>query len=216
MDDDARRVARALGDYFDEVVQWVRLNKGRSGPSIVDRLTEHLGVDPAGLPVVAHRAPAHQLVNLDLAVEALVDAQGGGETVGVGGGDQLRHMSLGDIIQHCVQWQPFPVATVQRVALPTGPSTVRQAVAHGIHLFRYEGVPVAALQTGGQPECGRGDVALEIVAPEGIAEHIITDVRRLVVERSVFRGQVLTLGSGEDAYNPTIGGCHLSPLDGAV
>jgi hypothetical protein len=86
------------------------------------------------------------------------------------------------------------------VALPTGPSTVQQAVAHGIHLFRYEGVPVAALQTGGQPEYGRGDAALEIVAPAGIAERIITDVRRLVVERSVFHGQVLTLGSGEDAY----------------
>jgi ATP-dependent 26S proteasome regulatory subunit len=50
-----------------------------------------------------------------------------------------------------------------------------------------------------------------VVAPEGVAEPLIADVRRLMVERSVFRGQVLTLGAADEAFQSGIGGITFHP-----
>lgn len=211
MDDETRRVALALGDYFDEVVQAARAHKAATGEQIADRLTAHLGADAATLPVLDHRVANHQLVNLDVAMEVLVAGHGGGEVIGVGGGDQRHHASFGDVVQQSLMWRHFPVGAVDRIDVPTGPTTQRQAVAYGIHLFRYDGTPVAVLQTLGRPQYGRGDSAVEVLAPDGVAERLIADLRRLSIEHNVFRGQVLTLGSGDDAYNPTVGGVTFHP-----
>ena len=205
MDAETRRVAAAVADYMEHVVQQAREGR-RPGTPLSEAIQAHLGTDPAELPVVTHRVEHHQHVNLDVALDALVEAHGGGTVIGVGGGDQRHHVSFGDMIHQSVMWAQFPVAAVERVSLPTGPETQREAVAFGVHLFRYDGVPVAVLESVGQQRFGEAGAMLQIAAPEGVAQAIVADVRRLVVEHSVFRGQILTLGTGDDAYTPSVGG----------
>ncbi len=205
MDEQTQRVAAAVADYLEQVVHEARQGR-RSGTPLATAIEAHLGTDPAALPVVTHRVDAHQHVNLDVALETLVAEHGGGTLVGVGGGDQRHHVSFGDMIHQSAMWAQFPVAAVERISLPTGPDTQREAVAFGVHLFRYAGTPVAVLESVGQQRFGESGAMLQVAAPEGVAQQLIADARRLVVERSVFRGQILTLGAGDDAYTPGVGG----------
>jgi ATP-dependent 26S proteasome regulatory subunit len=45
-----------------------------------------------------------------------------------------------------------------------------------------------------------------VLAPPGVAESLLAEVRTAMVERSVFRGQVLTLGPSDEAYHSGVGG----------
>jgi len=212
VDERNRRIAEALGAYMDEVVTEVRQAAAEGTAQLADVLAEHLGVDPRGLPVVAAQIDSFQLVNLDVAVEALVARHGGGELIGVGGGDQRHHVSFGDMIQNAGRWGQFPIAAVERVDLATGPDTQRQAIAFGIHLFRYDGTPVAVLQRQANMQFGRSGASAEVVAADdpgvtstsGVAARLLAEVRRLMLEHSVFRGQVLSLGGAE--FSPGVGG----------
>ncbi len=54
------------------------------------------------------------------------------------------------------------------------------------------------LQRGAAPEHGREDARLEVIAEDsGTAEAFVVEVRRLMLERSVLRGQVLTIGGSQ-------------------
>jgi hypothetical protein len=205
MDDLTSRVALAVGAYLDEVVEQARRGR-RQGTPLSEAIGAHLGVDATEVPVVSHRVDSHQHVNLDVALEALVTEHGGGTLIGVGGGDQRHHVSFGDMIHQSTLWAQFPVGAVERVSLPTGPDSSREAVAFGVHLFRYDGQPVAVLESVGQQRFGQEGASIQVAAPGGVAQALIADVRRLVVERSVFRGQILTLGAADEAYSPGVGG----------
>jgi len=210
VDEQTSRVADAVATYLEEVVHAARQGR-RPGTPIGAAIGDHLGLDPAELAVVTHRVDRHQHVNLDVALEVLVAQHGGGSVIGVGGGDQRHHVSFGDLIHQSVMWAQFPVAAVERVSLPTGPDSQREAVAFGVHLFRYDGVPVAVLESVGEQRFGEAGAMLQVAAPEGVAQALLGDVRRLVVERSVFRGQILTLGTADDAYQPSVGGIGFNP-----
>ena len=40
----------------------------------------------------------------------------------------------------------YPVGAVDRARVDTGPASSREAVALGVHLFHFDGAPVAVLQ----------------------------------------------------------------------
>jgi hypothetical protein len=210
VDEQAHRVAVAVAGYLEEVVDAARRDR-RPGRPLSKAIAEHLEVDPGTLPFVQHRVDAHQHVNLDVAMAALVAEHGGGTVIGVGGGDQRHHVSFGDMVHQSIVWAQFPVGPVERVNLPTGPDTQREAISFGVHLFRYAGSPVAVLQTVGEQRFGAPGATIQVLAPDGVAQALIADVRRLIVERSVFRGQILTLGAGDDAYTPSVGGIGFHP-----
>ena len=189
--------------FLDEVVERSRQAASEGSPTLHDVLAEHLGADPGGMPVTGDQFDNHQLVNVDVAVTAMIEQHGGGRVVGVGGGDMRHHVSFGDLIQHSSRWRHHPVAAVERANLATGPDSSRQAVAFGVHLFRYDGRPVAVLQRRGAPMYGREKASLEVLADPSVAAALLADVRRLMVERSVFRGQVLSFGGNE--YEPGAG-----------
>ena len=111
---------------------------------------------PAQLPIVRLDVPKHQFVNLDIAVEALIAEHGGGELVGVGGGDQRHHQTLGDLLQQRGRWG-IPVGPVDRTRVETGPTTSRVAVTSGIHLFHVRRHPGGVVPAEGQPALRLGD-----------------------------------------------------------
>ena len=209
MDERGWEFLTSFQEFMDDAVAHVRqLQQG--GRQISEVLREHLGVDPTELPVVRFDIQPHQFVNLDVAMEAIVTEHGGGRVVGVGGGDQRHHQTFGDMLLGggARVWGRLPVGPVDRIRLNTGPATHRDGVAYGVHLFRYGDVPVAVLQRNSNPRYGnRGGV--EAVAANGsreVTDALLSDVRRLMVERSVFRGRLLSFGEVEEAYGSTVGG----------
>lgn len=189
--------------FLDEALDEVRAGSRSGAPLLGDVVAHHLRADPSTLPVVRLDVPRHQFVNLDVAVEALLDAHGPGELIGIGGGDQRHHQTLGDMLAR--QRWGSPVGAVDRARLDTGPSSSRQAVVMGVHLFHLDSVPVAMLQTRASRPFGDA-CGLEVVATGDVSERLLAEVRRLMVERSVFRGQVLAFNMTGGMYEPSEGG----------
>ena len=205
VDDDTWSVVKSLQRFLDEVVQEVRAQgDGPETPAVGRVIADHLGRDPASLPIVRLDVDTHQFVNLDVAVSAVVEEHGGGRVIGVGGGDMRHHQTLGDMVQQTGPWNRVRVGAVDHQRVETGPTSHRDAVAFGIHLFRYRGEPVAVHQRRANLQFG-GRSGLEVVAPQELCGPLLADVRRLMVERSVFRGQLLSFGQSEDAYGSSIG-----------
>jgi hypothetical protein len=206
VDEATLSVVQSVQRYLDEVVQEVRAETDRrETPTVSAVVEEHLGQEPAGLPIVRLDVDPHQFVNLDVAVAALVEEHGGGTVIGLGGGDMRHHQTFGDFLQHHGPWNRFRVGAVDRERVETGPSSHRDAVAFGIHLFRYRGRPVAVQQRRANMQFA-GRSGLEVVAPEELTGPLLADVRRLMVERSVFRGQLLSFGQSEQAFGPSVAG----------
>ncbi|WP_432989173.1 AAA family ATPase [Dactylosporangium sp. CA-233914] len=202
--------------FIDEVLQEHRLRRDNGDSALVPMLREHLGTDPQRLAVVTEEIPPQMYVDLDIALE---EVQGRGEAhrlVGIGGGEQRRHQSLSEILDHAGRFGQFPVAAVDYASIATGPDSSRQAVSFGLRLFTFEGAPVAVLQRSAEPRFGQAQARMEILTPaEGVAAALITTVRALMLQRSVLRGQVLSIGGSQ--FDRGIGGLtfHRRPGLGA-
>ncbi|MDO5682827.1 MAG: 26S protease regulatory subunit, partial [Propionibacteriaceae bacterium] len=186
-------------DYVDD--------DGDGAPQLIDVLRDHLGTSPTSLPVARLDIAAQEFVNLDVAVHVLVAQCGGGTLVGVGGGEQRHHMTLGDLLQHGWSGQ-IRSAAIDRSRVATGPDTTREAVAFGAHLFRFpdaDGAPVVILQRQAHPQFGR-QAGLEVLAPPEVAEHVLTAVKRNMSEHNVFRGKVISFAEVGDEYEVSVGG----------
>lgn len=163
-----------------------------------ERVADHLGADPTGLPMVSESVPPHRLVDLDLALDAL--AGDDAEVLGLRGGRHLRHEEFAGLLASpYARIQPGPV---EYVSVPTGPDTSRQTKSTALHLFRVDGMPVAALQRAADPQTGRETATLDVVAasPE-VASGLLAEVRRLMAELSVVRGNVVSFARGEFGHH---------------
>jgi hypothetical protein len=203
MDERTWSVMASFQSFLDEALADVRAGRAE-GAALIDVLTEHLGEEGVGMPVVRLDVPGHQFVNLDIAMDAVVQQQGGGRVIGIGGGDQRHHMTFGDLLQR-LPMRSIPVGPVDRTRVETGPASSREAIAMGVHLFRYAGSPVAVLQRRAEPRFGQ-QCAVEVLAAPQVSEPLLADVRRLMVERSVFKGQLLSFGLTDETFGPSTGG----------
>ena len=158
------------------------------------RVQDHLGADLRLVPLVTEAVASHRLVDADIALSELaVD----GELVGVAAGGNREHESLPAMLQN--RWAGFDVGAVDYTLAPSGPGLRRRIVAFGLRLFVFEGEPVAVLQRVANRMHGRESATLEVLARESqVAERLVAAVRRLMQERSVLRGQVLTFTGGGD------------------
>ena len=204
MDESTAGFVAAFQAFMEEAVNAQRATKAPDESALIPPLQEHLGTDPRRLAVVTEEIRTHQFVDLDIALAELQDSDPAGRLVGIGGGDQRRHNSLSEILDNAGRYGQFPLAAVDYGSIATGPESTRQAVSFGLRLFSYEGGPVVVLQRGAEPRTGN-TARMEILAPaEGAAANLIETVRRLMRQRSVLRGQVLTLGGSN--YEPGVGG----------
>ena len=203
MDEQAAAFVATFQAFLDEVVHDHQRSREDDDAALVPVLRRHLGVDPRKLPVVTEELPPHLFVDLDIALSEV--PSGAHQLIGIGGGEQRRHQSLSEILDHAGRYGHFPVAAVDYKSIATGPDTTRQAVSFGLRLFVYEEAPVAVLQRSAEPRFGQTNARMEILTPaSGVADHLITAVRTLMLERSVLRGQVLSLG--DSAYERGVGG----------
>lgn len=178
------------------------------GDVLADRLAAHLGVRPSSLPVVTEVVTPLRVIDADVALEHVVAAFGGGEALGIGGGDQRWHMSLSEMLQNS-QWNPFPIGPIDYVAQATGPDSERNVVLFGLRLFVVDGVPVAILQRGMNPQYG-AEPKLEILSPEpATTVRVLEEIRAAMTTHSVLRGKVVSFSASP--FEPGSGGVTFLP-----
>ena len=202
---------RSFMRQFQDLLQRMAVALGPEddgGEPLVHVLTDHLGVPAEQLAVVTEEVAAHRAVDADIALEVLAAPDAEARLVGIGGGDMRHHFTLGDLLQAGrVGPGRIPVGQVDYLRLDTGPrpEDTRQVVTAGVRLFRHDGVPVAVRVMGRNPHVGREKAIFEVLAPErDAAEALVARLRELMDERSVMRGQVITLAS--DPYGPGLAG----------
>ncbi|CAM3814749.1 AAA family ATPase [Occultella aeris] len=186
-----------------------------SGAPLLPVLTAHLGVDPRTPATLTEEISPLRTADADVALEHVITAHGGGEQLGIGGGDQRWHNSLSEIVQYAGQHGMFPIGPVEFRTVPVGPANERSVVAFGLHLFAFDGSPVAVLQRGSNPQFGAA-AKLEVLTPDReVAAAFLTQIRAAMNSHSVLRGQVVTFTSSE--YGPSAGGVtfHARPEVGA-
>jgi hypothetical protein len=158
-----------------------------------ERIRDHVGGDVTAAPILSEAVAAHRVVDLDLALDALAD---GGELLGVRGPNR-EHEGLESMLSS--QWSRYDVGAVDYALLPSAPKQRRRVVAFGLRLLTHEGSPVVVLQRIANRQFGREQAGFQVLAATSdVAERFVGDVRRLMHERSVLRGQVLTLTPGGD------------------
>lgn len=196
-DDDLRQALATL------VKQLTREEPLTRGTPLLGVLDEHLGMRADELPVVVEKIDLHRWVDVDIALAEVAGRDADARLVGVGGGDQRHHSSLGDLIANA-EWGRFRQGQVDRLNVATGPDDERATVAFGLHLFRYADRPVVVLQRGHNPQFG-GEARLEVIVgdPE-VGSALLTEVRGLAVSRSVLRGQVVSFAG--NPYEHSMGG----------
>jgi hypothetical protein len=205
MDERTASFVATFQAFLEDVVHEHQRARDQDATALLPVLTGHLGADPRQLPVVTEEIPAHVFVDLDIALAEVMGRSAEHQLIGVGGGEQRRHQSFSEIIDHAGRYGNVPVAAVDYKSLATGPDTARQAVSFGLRIFVYDEAPVVVLQRASEPRFGQMVARMEILtAVDGVAARLISEVRALMLERSALRGQVLSLG--DSAYERGVGG----------
>jgi energy-coupling factor transporter ATP-binding protein EcfA2 len=206
MDQRTQDFMAAFQAFLDEVVANHREHaQPEAHRALAPVLRQHLGADPRGIAVVTEEVPAYRFVDLDVALAEIQERDERAQLLGIGGGEQRNHHSLGELLEMAGRFRQFPVGAVDYASVATGPQSTREAVSFGLRLFSYAGDPVAVLQRAAAPRYGTVTARMEILSPApGVAAALIAEVRELMVRRSVLRRQVLTLGGSD--FEPGVGG----------
>jgi hypothetical protein len=187
-------------EFLSDVV-FAQRSRGATRTPLGELIAGHLGAPIETLPLVAETLAPHRLVDADVALEAL-----GGPAatlVGVTGGQQRFNEDFPQLLAS--PHVAFDVGPVDYITADIGPREQRQVVAFGVRLFHLDGEPVAVLQRAPRPEFGRQLAGLEVLArTQEASAAALASIHHLAVERSVLRGQVLSLTG--DQYGATAGG----------
>ncbi|MDQ0820818.1 DNA polymerase III delta prime subunit [Arthrobacter sp. V4I6] len=194
-------------DNFAELVQLAQSGQHRvpAGIQLLTTLTDHLAVPAESLSVVVEEIPPHRFVDADILMAGLAAEDADFRLLGVGGGDPRHHQSLSDMLQQSQFFPQFPISQPDYTNLAVGPDEQRQVVALGLWLFSHAGSPVAVLQRDANPRYGRQSASLEVLAGDtSHAAGFLSAFRRRMQNRSVLKGQVISLVMGE--YGPSAAG----------
>jgi cell division protease FtsH len=145
------------------------------------------------LPVVSQTFAPYDHANVQVALSAYLQAEGRShELVGLTG-HQRHFESLSDLVQMA---QPgVRIGSVDLVTLPIGPDATLACVQFGLFLVDDRGVPLVALMRGPTEFGPQQTVTLELLCPDQArANGLLAEIRRLMVERNVFRRQVVAFG----------------------
>ena len=163
----------------------------RRGEDLMQILDAHLGIAADELPVVVEEISVHRWADTDIALATITGRDPEARLLGVGGGDQRHHSSLGDLMSHA-EWGRFRSGQVDRLNVPTGPDTERATVAFGLHVFHHGDSPFVVLQRVGNPQYG-SQSRLEVLAaePDSVAA-LLAEVRETAMRHSVLWRQVIS------------------------
>ena len=167
--------------------------EGQTSP-LLQMLDAHLGADCTTLPVVSESFAPYDHVNVQVAIDAYLAEDGRSFELHGATGQQRHYGSFSDMIQQS-RWDVVGLGSVDFENLPIGPDEMLPCVKFGIYLIDDRGAKLVLLMRGVDERSGQAVGSLEILATEqASARALLDDVRRLMVELNVFRGQVLAFG----------------------
>ena len=160
-------------------------------------LTAHLGPEAPSLPVVSEGWATYDHVNLQGALERWTRAPGRNSTL-VGLTDFQHSMfTLADLAQSAMSMHGPGLGAVAMARLASGPAGASRAcVRCGLYLVSEGEARLALLLREGNPRHGMEQATVEVLcADSDRAAAVLGEIRRLALEHSVFRGQILSFGS---------------------
>src|SRR5690348_10931152 len=152
-------------------------------------LWEHLGPQAADMPVVRTTWPGYDRVNVQVGLDAWLAGPGRRhELAGITGFHP--GVGLADLVQD-EQWRGVRMGSPATELLPAGPGGVTLACLQCALCLVTDGQRrLAVLIQAAGPQ-----VYVEVAcADAGRARQVIDDIRRLAIERNVFRGHVISFG----------------------
>ncbi|WP_341210556.1 ATP-binding protein [Microbacterium proteolyticum] len=195
IDDHDREALRTVARYLEHVQRVAADDHADGRSALADVISDHLGVDAATVPVTTESLSLHRYVDADIALDELT-AVGGGRVIGVTGGDQRWHVSASELLASSyARFAPGPISYETRAI---GPGVERRVVAFGVRLLTFDGHPLAVVQRSSSPNVMPPAARLEVFGSDPDATSAaLAEIRRLMVERSVLRGQVLSFAPTE-------------------
>jgi histone H3/H4 len=175
------------------LVQQLLNESHREGNPICVPIREHLGLADEDLAVHAEELSDFELPNLQVALDAALARPGWqGRIIGLAG--QSRHFSglgLGDLLVN----EHLSVGPPEYVNMPVGPGRTLPCLVWAVLLVTApEGRFVVLVQRGEAHGPMQGKLSVQVAGrdPE-IASRFLADLRSLMDELDVFRGQLLTI-----------------------
>lgn len=219
MDDrDLRPQVADVGRLAKRAVQgMVGVARAADRPTWRSILRDHLGPQASALDIVDERWNSYEQVNVQAGLDAWL-ADGGAErehrVVGITG-FQHHLFGLADLMTSTPQWElhgPRP-GNVARQNLPSGPDGRTHACLRcALVLVTEGGTRSVIFVRGAEMDSGQPQAVLQIVSTdEGRALEIAAEVRALILEHNVFRGQVLSFGNELFGHGESILNFHERP-----
>jgi hypothetical protein len=193
----------ALAVALCDLVDWARANAPADESPLRRRIVDHLGRDPAELPVVSLSFSPWERVNLQVALDEYLAADGREhEFVGMSA-QRGWHMGLAELAapprgQSMVMVMGGPsVGPQEHVVVQIGERTI-VCVAAGLFLVQTPAerlvIAVKPAEQRMGPESG---IEMEVLAEtREPAEQIVTEIARLMSVHNVYRGRVLEVTGG--------------------
>ncbi len=176
------------------------------GQAVGPLLRAHLGAETAaaGTRIYTQELEAWELPNLQLALDAAVARPGwASEVLGLGG--NARHygdLNLGGLFGS----DHFAVGPVEFVNVAVGPGRTLACLELAVLLVSAPEGPVGVFVLRGREHYEGPALSLQATSPvDGLAQRFLGDVRALMNEHDVYRGQVITIefnrhGGGNIAF----------------
>jgi hypothetical protein len=204
MDEDVSQFASLFQRFLQQMAETGSEERSSELRTLVDR---HLEIESAGLPVIAQSFMPFDHVNIQVALQAYLAEEGTShETLGLSG--QSRHFgSFADLLE-MGRHAGVRVGKPDLVDLAVGPDETLACVQFGLFLIARDDDRFAVLMRGPDEHGSNQGVSLEVLCGDaGSARRFLAEVRRLMVELNVFRGQVLSFGEspfGHMAVGPVV------------
>ncbi len=173
-------------------------------PTPARLLAAHLGSEAPSLPVAGDSWATYDHVNLQGALERWTQAPSRSTTL-VGLTDFQHSMfTLADMAQPAMSMPGPGIGAVAMARLASGPDgATRPCVRCGLYLISEADARLALLVREGDNRFGQDQTMLEVMcADSDRAAAVLGEVRRLAVQHSVFRGQILSFGSDSEMFGP--------------
>jgi hypothetical protein len=182
----------AFRAQFAQLVRELLSETGVVEDPISAAIQEHLGSDGRDLPIYGEELPSFELANLQLGLDAALARTGfSARVLGVAGqGRRFSDVSLGDLLTA----SHFTVGPPEYVNAPVGPKQTLPCLAWAVLLVTSPDGPLCVFVRRGE-EHGpvRGLVVQAVASAPDAAPRFLTDLRALMDEHDVFRGQVITV-----------------------
>ncbi|WP_181312297.1 AAA family ATPase [Nocardioides campestrisoli] len=197
VDDQAPQLAdvRRYGQHL--VRRFVSVARAADQPTFRSLLTDHLGPSVHDLPVTLERWPAYEQVNVQGALDVVLgEHEADARVVGVSGHRHHGPFGIADLLGNEPHFGGPRPGNVTRTALPSGPGgETRECLSTAVILLGAGEDRMALLLRGPDPESGLAEVTLEIIAVRAeVAQELGLRLRRLALERNVYRGHVVSFG----------------------